>query len=348
MGTEGMTYYQLQIKRNKPFANRTAPRNQAVNQIRIKTEYGEYGEYGWIAVSRYSPDSVYMNIPFGDSDVNRDVHRAIQFTFASKRHRRIRIVFTANDSHRKWIKTTSPRGTSYSPSTIRMWWTSKRRRPIRITRMRIAFTYIVFECYGPHGDANLIHLRHALLYSNTQQVNAIRITCSYHIQLHTPSRLYSNGIHIGQRGNMRMWCASVNANAMSIHVFEWHSGQHIHITFTSDEHRLHTPAIRIKTEYGIHIWFESLVRISDSNQNRIPYSHLIRIAYSHFRFESKPNTIFTSDSHRVFAFQIRIKTEYRIHMWFASRIRMSDSNQNQAPYSHVIRIHGICLHLQCQ
>ena len=219
-----------------------------------------------------------------------------------------------------------------------MWWTSKRRRPIRITRMRIAFTYIVFECYGPHGDANLIHLRHALLYSNTQQVNAIRITCSYHIQLHTPSRLYSNGIHIGQRGNMRMWCASVNANAMSIHVFEWHSGQHIHITFTSDEHRLHTPAIRIKTEYGIHIWFESLVRISDSNQNRIPYSHLIRIAYSHFRFESKPNTIFTSDSHRVFAFQIRIKTEYHIHIWFASRIRISDSNQNRIPYSHVIRI----------
>ena len=77
------------------------PRNQAVNQIRIKTEYGEYGEYGWIAVSRYSPDSVYMNIPFGDSDVNRDVHRAIQFTFASKRHRRIHIVFTTNDSHRK-------------------------------------------------------------------------------------------------------------------------------------------------------------------------------------------------------------------------------------------------------
>ena len=66
--------------------------------------------------------------------------------------------------------------------------------------------------------------------------------------------------------------------------------------------------------------------------------HVMNIVHTHLRFESTPDTIFTCDSHRVSAFQIRIYAKYRIHIWFASRERISDSNVCRIPHSHLIRI----------
>ena len=188
-----------------------------------------------------------------------------------------------------------------------------------LTAIRIWFTYDMYFCIRIHSKWIRFESHCHTVFSSIHRHSCIRMAFTS-----ASGAICECYVHPW----MRMPCLYTYSNSIQGSAFTSHSHlmnivyTHLrfeskpNIVFTCDSHRASAFPIWIKTEYRIHMWFASHKRILDSNQNRIPYSHVIRITQAHFWFESKPNTVFTCNSHRESAFPIRIKTEYRIHMWF--------------------------------